>query len=477
MKTHHTDEQIQSVIDAACLEVNKMHRPSGEALAIDNARLAIAWNNEAPARLALARGLLARLPEPTPPVSADGKTPGQVAFESFYEVFTWLQSSPQTRAAWEKTASAVLAAFGQGGMEAAISRMEAVPDEELRELYFSGPGTVFDRVRARLIAAARDGQGEAVDWKAKYEAAEKRLREAEEGLYECSIQETADSLPNSRRIVHQYDAKAVLDQMAGLKARAEKAEAELARVRHIYDSRIEELERPSLPQLRPIAEAEIPWTEWHGGPCPLRDDEVDEWEWKARIGGREMGARTAPPSEYRWKHTREDGDIIAYRVLRGKAKPEPATFTAHGKTWTRHTPGDPMPCDGEAKICVIYRTDESYEFNGIGMILDAKDLTWDEIIGWRYADEPTPATLPLIDVYSGLECHITPDGIKAIKPAWQPAVGELVRLKSGGPVMTVVRPSDGVDGVLCEWFNSAEEYDAGHFQVACLTPATKKETK
>jgi hypothetical protein len=132
---------------------------------------------------------------------------------------------------------------------------------------------------------------------------------------------------------------------------------------------------------------------------------------------------------------------------------QPATFEAHGKTWTHHTPGDPRPCDGEAKICVIYRTDESHEFNGIGMILDAKDLTWDEIIGWRYADEPTPAQPT---------------------PAWRPAVGDVVQLKSGGDALTVT------------------EYDAEKNQwrcvgltggcpcylcvpLACLTPAKEEQ--
>lgn len=29
---------------------------------------------------------------------------------------------------------------------------------------------------------------------------------------------------------------------------------------------------------------------------------------------------------------------------------KPETFEAHGKTWTRHEKGDPMPCDGEALV-------------------------------------------------------------------------------------------------------------------------------
>jgi hypothetical protein len=109
------------------------------------------WLKESNGRLALARGLLARLPEPTPPV-VDGKTPGDIAYDAF------INGSDS----WEAAASAVLAAFGQPSLDAAIARMEAVPLEELNKTYWNSgqvanPEWGCDRVRARLIAAAREG--------------------------------------------------------------------------------------------------------------------------------------------------------------------------------------------------------------------------------------------------------------------------------------------------------------------------------
>jgi uncharacterized protein YodC (DUF2158 family) len=161
-----------------------------------------------------------------------------------------------------------------------------------------------------------------------------------------------------------------------------------------------------------------------------------------------------------------EGKPHEYRI-----KPEPETFEAHGKTWTRHTPGAPMPCDGEAFV------DCFCEGGGTLLATRAKLWSWSgDLIGWRYADEPTPAqpaTLPLIDVYSGLECHITPDGIKALKPAWQPAVGELVRLKSGGPVMTVEYvKEDEVDVV---WINTIGDMRRPRVAITCLTPAKEEQ--
>ena len=70
-----------------------------------------------------------------------------------------------------------------------------------------------------------------------------------------------------------------------------------------------------------------------------------------------------------------------------RIKPESATFEAHGKTWTRHKPGDPMPCDGEAIVDILLRD------NTLDSTLKAKNRWWDtgltssaQIIGWRYAD-------------------------------------------------------------------------------------------
>jgi len=65
---------------------------------------------------------------------------------------------------------------------------------------------------------------------------------------------------------------------------------------------------------------EEPWTEWHGGECPLKDDEVEEWEYKISCGAGEKFRRK--PSTMRWRHIGSGGDIIAYRVLKWKEKPQ-----------------------------------------------------------------------------------------------------------------------------------------------------------
>jgi hypothetical protein len=57
-----------------------------------------------------------------------------------------------------------------------------------------------------------------------------------------------------------------------------------------------------------------PWIEWHGGECPLRDDEVEEFEFKTRTG-KASGTFTSP-SLWCWTHDGNSGDIIAYRVLK-----------------------------------------------------------------------------------------------------------------------------------------------------------------
>lgn len=68
----------------------------------------------------------------------------------------------------------------------------------------------------------------------------------------------------------------------------------------------------------------------------------------------------------------------------------PKTFTAHGHTWTSHTPGDPMPCDGKTQIFIIDLTDNIYRYVAFKCL---EENWWSSecenpIIGWRYADEP-----------------------------------------------------------------------------------------
>jgi hypothetical protein len=89
------------------------------------------------------------------------------------------------------------------------------------------------------------------------------------------------------------------------------------------------------------------------------------------------------------------GEGQAQEVPQGEAKAEPATkeapvtFQAHGKIWTRHTPGDPRPCDGHKVIEWLLPS----ELNGKEPFQPMPDTasnphTWRVAIGWREADEP-----------------------------------------------------------------------------------------
>jgi len=301
------------------------------------------------------------------------------------------------------------------------------------------------------------------------------------------------------------------------------------------------LPSPDASQDSQPAEAEIPWTEWHGGPCPLNDDEVEEWEWKCRDGSIWSRER---PSTRRWRFNQSSSDIIAYRVLK-KKKPEPQdpyaelkkahaegkviqvnvgkwvnpeakdlwedraepawdievdfyrikptseTFEAHGKTWTRHTPGDPMPCGRLRKVNILC---EDVEMWSPSRELPACGVNWElltvnkgyNVIGWRYADEPPKSEKVcqfcgselLFSGDRGAHCDGCDDYDEWLSyqaspaPAWKPAVGDVVRLKSDGPKMTVIQ----LKGNECQaiWYDH-EGMQSFDFFIACLTPAKEDE--
>jgi uncharacterized protein YodC (DUF2158 family) len=124
---HIKDATLQSAVDAAMqtVETGTPH-PNLETRNDNNY-----WSREAPARLHLARALLDNLPDPTPSV-ADGKTPGQVAFESWTnsppscDSHQWLDVCVKT--SWEAAASAVLAAFGNPSQLRPLSEAGPVPN-------------------------------------------------------------------------------------------------------------------------------------------------------------------------------------------------------------------------------------------------------------------------------------------------------------------------------------------------------------
>lgn len=140
----------------------------------------------------------------------------------------------------------------------------------------------------------------------------------------------------------------------------------------------------------------------------------------------------------------------AEKAKANSAPAEAATFEAHGKTWIK---SDTKPENDNAPIewiladelngCQPYKSD---------FISTSKRLgTWIGIAGWRYADEPAP---------------------ESAQP-WTPAVGDVVRLKSGGLNMTVKDiTSDGLAS--CIWFDPNGQYDQTTMPASCLELVRKE---
>lgn len=71
-----------------------------------------------------------------------------------------------------------------------------------------------------------------------------------------------------------------------------------------------------------------------------------------------------------------------------EANTAPSTFEAHGKVWTRHIPGDPIPCDREAIIEIIDTQGNIAQSDGVRYRpRRARSNVWKHTKGWRYADE------------------------------------------------------------------------------------------
>ena len=164
---------------------------------------------------------------------------------------------------------------------------------------------------------------------------------------------------------------------------------------------------------------EVPWIPHDGRSCPLKDEEVEEFEYKQYDTNitKHGPWSIAPPSALAWSV------IKAYRVLKWKpgfgpqAKAEPfpivsintkdcepmdkatadalgamvkaATTTfigPDGKTWTRHTPGDPMPCGRAATVEILCESGSTHKGPACKWAW-GQNYSEADIIGWRYADE------------------------------------------------------------------------------------------
>ncbi len=128
---------------------------------------------------------------------------------------------------------------------------------------------------------------------------------------------------------------------------------------------------------------EIPWIEWHGGPRPLKDEEVEEWEFKCR-DGEPSKAIEEEPSNWRWFHEGSIGDIIAYRVLKWRKKkpkkpkkPLEACDVPPGSVIRANA----AKVDGDVEWWSVKRVEKR------GVILSEDLWTWEELAnpyyGWQ----------------------------------------------------------------------------------------------
>jgi len=86
-----------------------------------------------------------------------------------------------------------------------------------------------------------------------------------------------------------------------------------------------------------------------------------------------------------------DHEVVMPHFDSGKSQPE--TFEAHGLTWIKHTPGDPMPCDGTSAINCLFEgrsgnDDPTKLYVAGGRHWGVEDHRCYPIVGWRYADTP-----------------------------------------------------------------------------------------
>lgn len=150
--------------------------------------------------------------------------------------------------------------------------------------------------------------------------------------------------------------------------------------------------------------AEIPWTPWNGGECPV-----------------EKGTLI----DVRYRDGKERNNLRALALEIGR--------DASVCYWEN---------DGMAEDIIAYRVTKWKE--GFGPDADYSN----PFIGWRYADEPSGK--------STSDATITP---------WTPAVGDVVTLKSGGPKMTV---NSLKDGALCNYFDNDGRLHASYFPASTL---------
>ncbi len=107
----------------------------------------------------------------------------------------------------------------------------------------------------------------------------------------------------------------------------------------------------------------------------------------------EIARLTAERDEARDRIAQLETQLAELQNPNPKKPKEQDTFEAHGMTWIKHTPGEPIPCNPEARILAI--TNWSMETGHAAWVQRANQWNWSDslpedcqIIGWNYADAP-----------------------------------------------------------------------------------------
>jgi uncharacterized protein YodC (DUF2158 family) len=184
-----------------------------------------------------------------------------------------------------------------------------------------------------------------------------------------------------------------------------------------------------------------PWIPHDGGPYPLRDEEVEEWEWRMRNGEAHHG--TWRPSWLRWTHKGFSDDIIAFRVWRWKP--------GHGPQAASKA-DEPAQAEAKQPDYTITATPGVTVHVPAGQTAEVQP-THEELLAEAMKH---PGVADVERIYGGAQ-------------PWTPQPGDVVRLKSGGPEMTVLYLKDG-DKVKITWFDGRAPFEA-IFPAISLTPA------
>ncbi len=139
-----------------------------------------------------------------------------------------------------------------------------------------------------------------------------------------------------------------------------------------------------------------------------------QWKtkWEATVDNLSLAVQRSAELERQLTEVKKEAshqtDMACQAIVCGQAQEDPHaddqdkhTFEAHGFTWTKHTPGDPMPCGQFESIWVILRGDLK---NNVKPSRLGEGGRWfwgvatvdpeNKIIGWRYADKPETEVKP-----------------------------------------------------------------------------------